>query len=84
MSVVVSGPRRVYLLVVFSERIGAGVGRHPPLAALERTMRLGPAAGGGGLAGTASPPLVAMRLQRVLGRRLLGLSFLVLDTRARE
>lgn len=80
MSFIVSGPRRVYVLMLFCQRLRnpcAGCPR--ALSRAARTIGADPPDG-------AVPPcadpchlVLTIRLHRILWRRLVGLSLLVLD-----
>ena len=81
MSVMLCGPRRVYVLLVLWERLVDGCGTCPR-ALSSGTRVLG--ADGTGRAEPGCGPLcrlvMAVRVQRVLWKRLIGVNVLVLDS----
>jgi len=81
MSVMLSGPRRVYVLLLFWQPVGRDVEDSRPLPPIERAMsvshRRAPAHDH-----ALCRPVVAVRLRRVLWSRLVGFSLLVFDARA--
>ena len=68
MSVVVSGPRRIYVLLLFRERLSDGA----------RSSGVDLVAGGRAVGRPPARLALSARLQRRLGRSLFGLSFFVL------
>jgi hypothetical protein len=81
MSVVVSGRRRIYVLLLFRERLHGGrVAR--ALAPVQRVFESNPKARDAGFGASGSPPFdgrlaVSARLQRRWGRSVFGLSLFV-------
>lgn len=80
MSIVLSTTRRIWLILLFWERVPASCADCP------RARQTPVVAGGPSLAaGPACPPgcriVRSLRLHRIVRRRLVGLSLLVLDPR---
>lgn len=82
MSLILSGPKRIYVLLLFWERLA------DPCATCPRSLaRAGHALGteDSGTNGNRCAPfcrvVMACRVSRILWRCLIGLSFLVLDPR---
>lgn len=80
MSVVVSGPRRVYVLLLFWQRLTERCATCP-----RSLSRIGDAIGVSEAQGAVPPcdalcrPVMRVGLRRVFWRRLIGLTFLILD-----
>ncbi|HLC43188.1 MAG TPA: hypothetical protein VJO34_16375 [Methylomirabilota bacterium] len=79
MSLILSGPRRIYIMLLFWERLADPcLGCPHALSRIQRAM--GAEEPPNGAARCESSRLVlTVRLQRILWRRLVGLSLLVLD-----
>ncbi len=81
MSLVLCGPRRVYVLLVLWERLADGCGACPrALSSGTRVLGGQPAATAGSGCGPLCRLVMAVRLQRVLWKRLIGVNVLVLDS----
>jgi hypothetical protein len=81
MSVLVSGPRRVFVLLLLWERLAdVGVaGCRRVLTRLEQAIGASPHAPQSGWAGPGWHQTIWIRLQRVLWGRLVGLHLFVLE-----
>ena len=81
MSVVLSGPRRVYVLLLFCQRVGWEAVGARLLSPVERAPDV-PSGRGATPVSALCRPVMALRLRRVLWSRLVGFSVLVFDARA--
>lgn len=76
MSLILSAPRRVYVLLLFWQRVNPWSGH--ALLRTERTIGVDSPGDGHSLCHVVA----AVRWQRILWRRFVGLSFLILDSQA--
>lgn len=80
MSVIVSGPRRVYVLLFLCRRVAdACASCHRAVSAAEHALGADGQRRGGRDCGSLCRLVMAVRLHRVLWRRVAGVSLLVLD-----
>jgi len=81
VSVVVSGPRRVYVLLLFWQRLVDACATCPrALSSAGRALGAGDSSHVTPDCGPLCRLVLAVRLQRVLWRRLIGVRLLVLDS----
>lgn len=82
MSLILSGPKRIYVLLLFWERLVDPCATCPrSFARLDRAMGVEGGIAGAGRCASPCQIVVAYRLARVFWRRLIGLTLLVLDPR---
>lgn len=80
MSLIVSGPRRVYVIMLLWERVaGACAARPHALSRVAGTIGAEPAITGARRSESVCHLILSVRLCRVLWTRLIGLRVLVLD-----
>ncbi len=85
MSLMLSGPRRVYVLLLVWQRLGEPrATSFRTLSRAERAMGAEPPERSDAPCGVPCRLVLTMRVQRAIGRRLVGLSLLVLDAAPRE
>jgi hypothetical protein len=80
VSLIVSGPRRVYVIMLLWERVaGACAGRLHALSRIAGAIGAEPAVAGDRRSESVCHLILSVRLCRVLWKRLIGLRVLVLD-----
>jgi hypothetical protein len=76
VSVVLAGPRRTYLLMLFWRARTDGAAARRALAEIEARLPANPPDAGGRHGGRA---ILSLRFHRIVWKRLIGLSLLILD-----
>ncbi len=80
MSVILSGPRRVYVVLLFWERVADVCSACPrALSRVEQAVGAERSTNGGARCDALWRQVATVRLQRILGRRFIGLRLLVLE-----